>query len=61
VSLLCPFCVPSSGTLADAHEAATAGADIVMLDNFEPAALKVAAAEIKAAYPAVLIEARYGM
>ena len=32
-----------------------------MLDNFEPAALKVAAAEIKAAYPAVLIEARYGM
>lgn len=48
-------------TLAEGLEAAAAGADIVMLDNFEPAALKAAAEELKRAHPHVLIEASGGI
>lgn len=36
---------------------AEAGADIVMLDNFDPPGLKEAAAQVKARYPHVTIEA----
>ncbi|KAJ1633356.1 Quinolinate phosphoribosyl transferase [Pavlovales sp. CCMP2436] len=50
-----------AGTLEEGLEAAAAGADIVMLDNFEPAALKVAAAQLKRAHPHVLIEASGGI
>jgi nicotinate-nucleotide pyrophosphorylase (carboxylating) len=39
------------------YRQAGAGADIVMLDNFKPPALKQAAAEIKKQFPYVLIEA----
>ncbi|KAG8467760.1 hypothetical protein KFE25_006812 [Diacronema lutheri] len=48
-------------TLAEGLEAAAAGADIVMLDNFEADALKAAAAELKRAHPHVLIEASGGI
>eukprot|EP00611_Tribonema_gayanum_P029125 TRINITY_DN7695_c0_g1_i1.p1 TRINITY_DN7695_c0_g1~~TRINITY_DN7695_c0_g1_i1.p1 ORF type:complete len:317 (-),score=105.03 TRINITY_DN7695_c0_g1_i1:69-971(-) len=50
-----------AGTYEAAHEAATAGADVVMLDNFEPAALKEAAARLKKDFPNVLIEASGGI
>eukprot|EP00968_Pinguiococcus_pyrenoidosus_P021847 scaffold2930_cov244-Pinguiococcus_pyrenoidosus.AAC.14 len=48
-------------TLEEGVEAAEAGADIVMLDNFEPGALKVAAKELKRLHPSVLIEASGGI
>lgn len=48
-------------SLGEAFEAATAGADIIMLDNMEPDELKAAAAELKAAHPSVLCEASGGI
>mmetsp|Transcript_8573 Transcript_8573/g.20958 ORF Transcript_8573/g.20958 Transcript_8573/m.20958 type:complete len:296 (+) Transcript_8573:29-916(+) len=48
-------------TEEEALEAASAGADIVMLDNFDPIVLKEAAAHIKKAHPHVLIEASGGI
>lgn len=48
-------------SLGEAVEAAAAGADIVMLDNFAPAALKKAARTMKERYPHVLIEASGGI
>lgn len=47
--------------LGEAIEAATAGADIVMLDNYKPDALKVDAAAVKARFPHVLVEASGGI
>lgn len=47
--------------LADAMEAAQAGADIVMLDNLEPQVLKVTARMLKKDFPHVLIEASGGI
>ena len=47
--------------LAEALEAAKAGADIVMLDNFTPSSLKAAARSLKAAFPSVLVEASGGI
>ncbi|GAX26195.1 nicotinate-nucleotide pyrophosphorylase [Fistulifera solaris] len=47
--------------LAEAMEAAQAGADIVMLDNLEPQVLKVTARMLKKEYPHVLIEASGGI
>ncbi|KAG7398924.1 hypothetical protein PHYBOEH_010142 [Phytophthora boehmeriae] len=47
--------------LEEAQEAAIAGADIVMLDNFEPEQLKATAAELKSQFPHVLIEASGGI
>ncbi|CAI5717860.1 unnamed protein product [Hyaloperonospora brassicae] len=47
--------------LEEAQEAATAGADIVMLDNFEPEELKATAAALKQQFPHVLIEASGGI
>jgi nicotinate-nucleotide pyrophosphorylase (carboxylating) len=44
-----------------AAEAATAGAEIVMLDNMEPAVLKETAQKLKAAFPALTIEASGGI
>lgn len=46
---------------ADALEAAAAGADVIMLDNMAPESLAVASAEVKAAFPAVLIEGSGGI
>jgi nicotinate-nucleotide pyrophosphorylase (carboxylating) len=46
---------------ADAVEAATAGCDIVMLDNFTPAQLKQDAAQLKEQFPHLLIEASGGI
>jgi nicotinate-nucleotide pyrophosphorylase (carboxylating) len=43
--------------LEEALEAASAGADVVMLDNYSPAALLEDAAKIKAAFPKLIIEA----
>jgi nicotinate-nucleotide pyrophosphorylase (carboxylating) len=48
-------------SLNEAVEAASAGADIVMLDNFAPAALKRDAAALKSRFPHVLIEASGGI
>ncbi len=46
---------------ADANEAATAGADVLMLDNYTAAELKEVAARIKAKWPHVIIEASGGI
>ena len=48
-------------TVGDAKAAAAAGAEIVMLDNFGSDALHNAAADIKAHYPKVIIEASGGV
>ena len=48
-------------TLEEGLEAASAGADIVMLDNFEPEQLKKDAKVLKQKYPFVLIEASGGI
>lgn len=48
-------------SLEEATEASEAGADIVMLDNFEPNQLKKDAATLKEKYPHVLIEASGGI
>ena len=48
-------------SLDEAFEAAKAGADIVMLDNFEPNNLKESAATFKAQFPNVLVEASGGI
>ncbi|ORZ39706.1 nicotinate-nucleotide pyrophosphorylase [Catenaria anguillulae PL171] len=45
----------------EAEEAIAAGADIVMLDNFEPKALGVAATSLKTRFPHVLIEGSGGI
>lgn len=44
-------------SVAEALEACGAGADIIMLDNFTHETIGAAAAEVKAAYPHVLVEA----
>ena len=43
--------------MPEALEAAAAGADIVMLDNFTHLTIGGAAAEVKAAYPHIMVEA----
>jgi nicotinate-nucleotide pyrophosphorylase (carboxylating) len=48
-------------SIEEAKEAAEAGADIVMLDNFSCTALKEAAQIIKTTYPTLLIEASGGI
>jgi nicotinate-nucleotide pyrophosphorylase (carboxylating) len=48
-------------TLEEALEAASAGADVVMLDNYSPDALKEDAKRVKEQYPHVLIEASGGI
>ncbi|CAM9146195.1 unnamed protein product [Choristocarpus tenellus] len=50
-----------TGTYSEAVEAAQAGADIVMLDNFKPTELKAVASKLKDDFPAVLIEASGGI
>ena len=47
--------------LGEARSAAGAGADVVMLDNFDPAELKKAAKALKAEFPALLVEASGGI
>jgi len=49
------------GTPEEAEEAIAAGADIVMLDNFEPAELAEAAGKLKDAHPHVIIEGSGGI
>lgn len=48
-------------SLEEALEAAAAGADIVMLDNFGPEKLKKDAETFKQRYPNVLVEASGGI
>ena len=48
-------------SLDEAVEAAEAGADIVMLDNFEPERLKTEAQTFKTKFPHVLVEASGGI
>ncbi|KAG5855030.1 nicotinate-nucleotide pyrophosphorylase [carboxylating]-like [Anguilla rostrata] len=45
----------------EAIEAATAGADIIMLDNYTPQVLHTAALSLKKQFPSVLIEASGGV
>ena len=51
----------SRQTLQDGLEAAQAGAEIVMLDNFESTELKEVAQIIKNKYPNIIIEASGGI
>ncbi|CAN0529896.1 unnamed protein product, partial [Scytosiphon promiscuus] len=46
-----------SSTYEQAAEAARAGADIVMLDNFEPDGLKSVSSRLKEEFPNVTLEA----
>jgi nicotinate-nucleotide pyrophosphorylase (carboxylating) len=48
-------------SLEEAFEAAAAGADIVMLDNFSPEKLRKDAETFKASFPNVLVEASGGI
>ena len=48
-------------SIQEAEEAAEAGAEIVMLDNFEPAALEKAAGALKGKFPHLIIEASGGI
>ncbi|WAR01413.1 NADC-like protein [Mya arenaria] len=48
-------------SLEDAREAASAGSDVIMLDNFTPQALVDAAAKLKKEYPKLIIEASGGI
>jgi len=50
-----------TSTQLDAEEAASAGADIVMLDNFGPDEVKVVARNVKEKFPNVLIEVSGGI
>lgn len=50
-----------SSTYEQAAEAARAGADIVMLDNFEPAELKSVSCRLKEEFPNVILEASGGI
>uniref|UniRef100_W5M4E2 Nicotinate-nucleotide pyrophosphorylase [carboxylating] n=1 Tax=Lepisosteus oculatus TaxID=7918 RepID=W5M4E2_LEPOC len=49
------------GSEEEGREAALAGADIVMLDNFKPQALHAAARSLKQQFPLLLIEASGGV
>ena len=48
-------------SIQEAEEAAHAGAEVVMLDNFEPAALEEASSVLKRKFPHLLIEASGGI
>lgn len=48
-------------SIQEAREAAETGAEIVMLDNFEPPALKKASQDLKFAFPHLTIEASGGI
>jgi nicotinate-nucleotide pyrophosphorylase (carboxylating) len=48
-------------SLAEAVEASTAGADVVMLDNFTPEGVRDAAKELKRQFPNVLVEVSGGL
>lgn len=48
-------------SISEAEEAVLAGADIVMLDNFEPEALALASGKLKEKYPHLLIEGSGGI
>ncbi len=48
-------------SLDEALEAAKAGADVVMLDNYTPDALKDDAVKVKSEFPAVIVEASGGI
>lgn len=48
-------------SLEEALEAAKAGADVVMLDNYTPAGMIEDAGKVKAAFPAVMVEASGGI
>ena len=48
-------------SIKEAEEAASSGADIVMLDNFEPEALAIASRQLKTLYPFLIVEASGGI
>ena len=45
----------------EAKEAAIAGAEVVMLDNFEPEALAIASSQLKTQFPHLIVEASGGV
>ena len=47
--------------MQDAQEACSAGADVIMLDNYTGEALKTVAAALKARWPHIIIEASGGI
>ena len=48
-------------SIKEAREAATAGAEIVMLDNFDPIALEKASSVLKTEFPNLIVEASGGI
>lgn len=48
-------------SIKEANEAAEAGAEVVMLDNFEPLALEKASSELKVKFPHLVVEASGGI
>ena len=48
-------------SVGDARESAIAGAEVVMLDNFEPEALREASSVLKAEFPSLIVEASGGI
>lgn len=58
---LCHSLQVEAGSYEEAAEAARAGADIVMLDNFEPSHLKSVSHELKKEFPQVTLEASGGI
>jgi len=48
-------------SVEEAREAITSGADVVMLDNFEPKTLKQSSALLKSEFPHVIVEASGGI
>lgn len=48
-------------SLQEAKDAITSGAEIVMLDNFEPEALAIASRQLKSLYPFAIVEASGGI
>lgn len=48
-------------SIAEAEEAARAGAEVVMLDNFEPDALESASRHLKKTFPSLILEASGGI
>eukprot|EP00050_Salpingoeca_kvevrii_P006866 m.292247 g.292247 ORF g.292247 m.292247 type:complete len:328 (-) comp12594_c0_seq1:595-1578(-) len=61
---LCGFALKievECGSEADARTAIAAGADVVMLDNLDPAAFKTAAQSIKTDFPHIIVEGSGGI
>lgn len=55
------LCQVETSSYEEATEAARAGADIIMLDNFDPDELKSVSGKLKSEFPHVILEASGGI